>query len=149
MEQSDGALMNETKDAFDPDNLRIDPEDFVKTAQAEPEINGRAVRRTLDEKNFKFYQFPVWVFDQILEKNADFNRADLAVLLALHRLWFKNHMRVPHNPVKLTAESMRKYGVSRWQKYRALEKLEKACVIRVEDRTGKNPMITLLWRPIG
>ena len=50
------------------------------------------------------------------------------------------------NTVKLTTVYLKKFRVSRWQKPRALKRLEKASQIIVNySRKGANPQVTLLW----
>ena len=49
--------------------------------------------------------------------------------------------------VTLTNAMLKRYGVSREQKRRALQILEKSGQYAVEYREDKNPMVTELWRP--
>ena len=46
--------------------------------------------------------------------------------------------------VKLTQAILNLFGVSRYSKYRALEELKRAGLIRIEATVGKNPKITVL-----
>jgi hypothetical protein len=62
----------------------------------------------------------------------------------LHKLWFEDFGR---NPVQLTSYKLRKLGISRWRKYRALKLLEEGGYIFVERVNGDNPFVTLKWFP--
>jgi len=68
------------------------------------------------------------------------------VVVALHELWFThpNH----NNPVHFTTYNLRRFGLSRHQKYRALDFLETIGQVAVERRSGKNPMVTLQWEAV-
>ena len=71
----------------------------------------------------------------------------LATVLALHELWFTqpNH----NNPVRFTTYNLRRFGLSRDQKWRALRFLEKIGQISIERMgTGKNPIVTLNSEPV-
>jgi hypothetical protein len=46
--------------------------------------------------------------------------------------------------VKLTGPILNQFGVDRHAKYRALAALEKARLVRVERRMGKNPTVEIL-----
>jgi len=64
--------------------------------------------------------------------------------MVLYRTWFLDWEH--KNPIKLTSESLRACGISRWQKLRALKILEKYGAITVARTNGKNPMVTLNWQ---
>jgi hypothetical protein len=49
--------------------------------------------------------------------------------------------------IKLTKATLDLFGISRYSKYRALEALETAGLIRVISNMGKNPLITVLNVP--
>ena len=67
----------------------------------------------------------------------------LAVYLVLHQLSTIKGRKT----VALTAARLDKIGVNRWANYRSLDALERAGLIHVERRSGKNPVVTLLeWR---
>jgi hypothetical protein len=73
------------------------------------------------------------------------NHTPLGVLFILQELWFTGFKR---NPVKLTTCALRKFGISRLRKYRALQLLEEGGFISVERTPGKNPLVTMTWLPI-
>jgi hypothetical protein len=50
------------------------------------------------------------------------------------------------NPVKLTSAELRKIGISRQQKFRALKNLERWGLVSVERTNGKNPLVTVFWK---
>jgi hypothetical protein len=65
----------------------------------------------------------------------------LATLLALWYLRFTRHK----NPVEFSNTHLKELGMSRRGKYRALQTLENAGLIRVAYRGKKSPLVTLLW----
>jgi hypothetical protein len=136
--------MNDSADQFDPANFRL-PEDYVPGClNVEEQSRQAGVRRYGKRPRFQFCQFPVSVLDALIEHRA--NWTVLAVLTALHELWFThpNH----HNPVELTSYNLRRFGLSRWQKWDALRVLEKAGQITIERKDRKNPQVTLNWLPL-
>jgi hypothetical protein len=69
-------------------------------------------------------------------------RAPLAVALAI---WWLRGMRDRFDRLPLTSDSLRRFGVfNRQAKDRGLRALERAGLIRVERRQGKNPMVAIL-----
>ena len=135
----------EAFDPFDPDNLRL-PEEMRRQAQSADQRKTTGVSRYGKRPRFKFCQFPVAVLDALIGQRA--NWTAWAVLVALHELWFThpNH----HNPVHFTSYNLRRFGISRWQKWRALTVLEKSVQITVERMgEGKNPLVTLNWLPLA
>jgi hypothetical protein len=136
-------------DPFDPANLTL-PEDFFDARQSGDRIGDREakateVRRYGKRPGFQFCQFPVSVLDALIAQRA--NWTAFAVLAALYELWFTNPNH--HNPVELTSYNLRRFGLSRQQKWRALWVLEKSKQITVERMgNGKNPLVTLNWLPL-
>jgi hypothetical protein len=61
------------------------------------------------------------------------------VLQLLYLAWWHRS-----RTVVLANRKLGEWGVSRYQKYRALENLERAGLISVERRVAKNPRVTLL-----
>ena len=138
--------MNKSADPFDPANLRL-PEAFLAGRRnGDKPFKRTEVRRYGKRPGFKFCQFPVSVLDAIIEQRG--NWSVLAVLVALHELWFThpNH----HNPVEFTSYTLRRFGISRQQKWKALWVLEKSGQITVVRRgSGKNPHVALNWLPFA
>jgi hypothetical protein len=72
----------------------------------------------------------------------------LAVVMALHELWFThpNH----NNPVRFTTYNLRRFGLSRQQKWCGLSFLEKTGQVSIQRMgPGKNPFVTLNWEPLA
>src|SRR5262249_29957289 len=67
-------------------------------------------------------------------------KAPLAVGLAL---WFEVGRRKSRE-VKLTSAILERFGVNRKAKYRALESLEKAGLVRVRREPRRKPVVTIL-----
>jgi len=67
----------------------------------------------------------------------------LTVLVVLYEIWYLDWEH--KNPVTLTSENLRAYGVSRGQKLRALKVLEKYGAVTVQRLSGKNPKVVLNW----
>jgi hypothetical protein len=64
----------------------------------------------------------------------------LVWVLILHRCWKERTQTVP-----VTNDMMRKYGINRHVKVRALRQLETAGLVTVQWRAAKNPIATLAW----
>jgi hypothetical protein len=143
---ADKKTQNDAFDPFDPINWRMSDEQLRDWQNNR--WNGKAisspgkVERYGKHPKFTFYQLPVAVLDALIEQHAGWR--ELAVLCALYEIWFvhPNH----HNPVQLSSYTLRRFGISRWQKWKALQVLEKTKQIRVERMgKGKNPKVTLNW----
>ena len=67
-------------------------------------------------------------------------KASLAVGLAI---WFEAGRKC-NNEVRLTTAILKRFGVNRKAKYRGLESLEDAGLIRVRRELRKNPVVTIL-----
>jgi DNA-binding transcriptional ArsR family regulator len=67
-------------------------------------------------------------------------KAPLAVGLAV---WFEAGRR-KLSEVKLTTAILKRFGVNRKAKYRALKSLEKAGLVRVRREPRRNPVVTIL-----
>jgi hypothetical protein len=72
----------------------------------------------------------------------DIGSVGWTILLELDRLIFEARGR---NPVSLTNHDLRRYGIDRAGKWRALRKLEAAGVIAIEQRGREAPLITHRW----
>ena len=129
-------------DLFDPANLQL-PEHIVSRLEESQKsaLRDGELHRQPRGKTFHFYQFP----SEVLEAVAlSAKNPTLIVLCVLYRLYFKNYF---HNPVIITSQTLKKFGLSKYQKLRALKLLEKTGCIAVKWNLGKNPRITLKWRP--
>jgi hypothetical protein len=67
-------------------------------------------------------------------------KAPLAVALAV---WFEAGRR-KSKEVRLTTAILERFNVNRKAKYRALEELEKAGLVRVRRESRRNPVVTIL-----
>jgi hypothetical protein len=68
------------------------------------------------------------------------------VLLVGLVVWHKRGMRKTPS-VALTTKDVKRYGIDRQTKYRALRKLEDAKLISVERQGNQSPRVTLLEAP--
>jgi hypothetical protein len=129
---------------FDPARFRLSEEYLVSHFDGEKKSEAAEARRHSNRPGFKFCQFPVLVLNALITQKA--NWTAFAVLMALYELWFThpNH----YNPVELTSRKLRRFGLSKGQKYRGLKSLEKSGQISVERRARKNPLVTLNWLPL-
>jgi hypothetical protein len=74
----------------------------------------------------------------------DIGSAGWAILIELDWLILKSG---GCNPVPLASSKLRKYGLNHVRKLRALRRLEKAGVVRVEWRGNRAPLVMHLWYP--
>ena len=131
------------------DDFRL-PEEFLQehfSDNGNTTTRPSAIRRYKTQHPIKYYQFPPWVVDQAFTTPEARRNAwsVLAILLALEELHFKDSYH--RNQQRLTTCNLQRFGLTRWQKLRALRILEKARVITVCRTHGKNPLVTLLWHP--
>ena len=119
--------------SIDIEDLRLSEEDVAeffrkqKTAPSRPRKRGVCL-------------IPFYVLEEIARAGCP----DVGVLAALYETWFRDNK---YNPVRLTSRALEKYGVSRGQKRRSLERLEKSGCIWIERTNRKNPLVTLRWLP--
>jgi hypothetical protein len=66
------------------------------------------------------------------------------LLIEIDRLIFEGHGR---NPIRFTHQNWQAAGLSRRKIRRALQQLEKAGVISVDQRPGQAPLVTHHWFP--
>jgi hypothetical protein len=117
-------------------SLELSPEELVAAQSSSQET----VKRRRAKKD-EFCQIPFRVVVDIMKTGSPPPRV-LGVLAALYEHWFRN---CRYNPVKLTSAALRKYGVTRMQKSRALKFLEKSGCVWIDHSSGKNPWVTLKW----
>jgi hypothetical protein len=87
--------------------------------------------------SYKFIKFPKMWQACLAEKRADGS----AYRVALHLLDKASFSEV----VPLGNRVLKKHGVSRASKWRALEHLRSAGLIAVEERRGKAPLVKVRW----
>jgi hypothetical protein len=128
-----------SEDQFDPANLRL-PDDFL-AGKGNPKV-----RRYANRPRYTRCVLPLTLLDAMIDHRA--NWIAFAVVVALHELWFThpNH----NNPVHFTTYNLRRFGLSRQQKWRALVFLERIGQVSIKRiGRGKNPMVTLNWEPLA
>jgi hypothetical protein len=135
-------MNEENPDPFDPANLQM------PVCTGRDGKNNQAVRRYKKQAWVKWYKLEAPVFDRAFAtKEAKRNAwSVLTVLMALYELWFTDLDK--RNPVTLTSYNLQRFGLSREQKYRALEILEEAQLVSVNRTNGKNPQVTMTWLPL-
>jgi hypothetical protein len=127
-------------DPFDLDALRLTPDQVAELVakQAKP---GQAVittaGRARQQEGF------------VLMKHNAAKAGYLALGCPQALVWHYLHHRVwaaDNRTVPVPNQALAEWGVSRWVKYRALQNLQDAGLIRVEWRKRKSPLVTLLTR---
>jgi hypothetical protein len=135
---------SQSVDPFDPATLRL-PEDYLG-GNGENQLKTTKVRRYGNRPRYRKCVLPLTLLDAMIEHRA--NWVVLAVVMALHELWFThpNH----NNPVRFTTYNLRRFGLSRQQKWRGLSFLEKIGQVSIKRMgRGKNPRVTLNWEPLA
>ena len=117
---------------FDPARLQLPPEQ-VEQLTAQTSIRKHPLR-----KCEPFLKGPIGL--SWLSTAARLPGKALAVGLLL---WFESGRRKCQS-VKLTGPLLERFGVGRQAKYGALTALEKAGLVRVDRRMGKNPTVEIL-----
>jgi hypothetical protein len=137
-------MNDENPDPFDPANLQM-PADFCTGRDGD---KNQAVRRYKKQVWVKWYKCEATVLDRAFATTRARRNAWslVAVLMALYELWFTDLDK--RNPVKLTSYNLQRFGLSRNQKHRALQILEKAGLISVDRKPRKNPLVTMTWLPV-
>jgi hypothetical protein len=119
-----------SSDPFSPENLKFVPGDMIPVVKVElPSTRVKRERRFLPA-----------LTERLFDRIAALPGKSLAVYLILLQ-----RSRIDSaNPVVLTSTRLRRSGLSRWDKERALSTLEKAGLVRVERRDRRNPLVWLL-----
>jgi hypothetical protein len=120
--------MKNEDDPFDLEKLRLRPED----AQA---YAGKAAPRSEPRKKDGWIKVPLWWATE-LEAARYASTFKIAHRL-LHRHW-KNGGR------RITLTNTALPGITRFQKWRALDELERLKLVEIERRRRKSPLVTLL-----
>jgi hypothetical protein len=106
----------------------------------EPGIETAAVKQRREKLEQQFIRVPVGWADKLAKTKR---RSTLLVALHLLRLsWKKNS-----NTVSLTNSGLKEWGVSRQEKWFALNELKSEKLVTIESDKGKSPRITLLSNP--
>jgi hypothetical protein len=137
-------MSNTSIDPFDPANFRL-PEEYLARSNGDGKSKLTKVRRYGNRPRYQKCVLPLTLLDAMVEHRAHWTV--LAAVLALHELWFThpNH----NNPVPFTTCNLRRFGLSRDQKWRALRFLEKIGQVSIKRMgSGKNPFVTLNWEEV-
>lgn len=124
-------------DSFNPNRFRL-PRNHNDQSESPTQERFPERRVIPRQKSKKFLKGPVplsW-----LMVAAQLSGKSLAVGIAL---WFRSGLE-RSNQVQLPTTLLNLFGIDRHAKARALDSLEKASLIAVERRKGKNPIVTLL-----
>jgi CRP-like cAMP-binding protein len=117
--------MSDESSRFHPKNIGLNPELWA------------VVPTKIRKRRQHFIQVP-WVWVEKLAKTRSANTYRVALyLLFLH--WKDNGA-----PIKLANGMLVMDGVTRFSKWRALQELEQAGLIRIERRQRKSPMILVV-----
>jgi len=131
-----------------PERLRFSGEQMAKVQETKRRLEGACktgcTRVKGGQSKFKFYQFPASVLEPVAQSGRTGQLA-LLVLMALLKRHFSNGQE---NPLKLTTKCLESSDISRGQKRRALMFLEKRGFIMIQREPGRNPLVTLPWRPL-
>lgn len=65
-------------------------------------------------------------------------------LATTYALWYKRGLEGTDEDLNLTNATLKRFGVDRTAKSRALKELEQVGLIRVTYRSRKNPLVTIL-----
>jgi hypothetical protein len=132
--------MNEPYDPLALENQRLSPEEVAVFQQNAV----RPVSRYGKQPKIQFMKIPIPLSESLEQLKADWTV--YAIFRILYMEWYSdpNH----YNPVPLTSCALRRVGISRWQKYRALSILEKTGLISVFREKSKNPQVLLNWLPL-
>jgi len=127
----------------------IDPQELFLTKERIKELQAEKSARLAVKKaekkprpGIQFYQFPVDVINAIDRSNY---APVWRLVHAIYKTWFENRNR---NPVKLTSARLAEFQISRGQKSRALKILEQIDQFGVERLEGRNPLVTMKWKPL-
>jgi hypothetical protein len=131
-------------DPFDPANLVLG-EDYLLARGASAK-NQRPAKSPIAKASLKFYKFPAQLDRDLVAVKA--NWTVWAMVRALYETWFTLRTYPNHpNPFPLAACDTKKWGLSRWQRSRALRVLTKTGWILLDQRNPKKPLVALAWQP--
>jgi hypothetical protein len=95
-----------------------------------------AVKRAAERKRKHFARVPLWWIETLTTGHCGAT-ATMVALYLLYLDWKRGKKSFPLSNGAIP-------GITRWQKGRALAKLEAMGLITVEHRTGRPPLITVL-----
>ena len=134
---------------FDPEKIRIPEDKFQEMCKRrKPAGNSSSLPEAKRKPRSKPYQLFYYIIPaELVEALGKDRRGPVAMMVVctLLKLWFR---RFGENPVKLTNESLKEFGVFRTRKNGALMLLRETGFIEVQKRTGKSSLVTLKWLPV-
>ena len=138
--------MNRAKsaDPFDPANLVLE-KDYLVARGASGKDQGPA-KSPGAKAPLEFYKFPGQLDRDLVALKA--NWTVWALVRALYEAWFTLGYPIHPNPFPLAACDTKKWGLSRWQRSRALQVLTKTGWVLLDQRNPKKPLVTLAWQPL-
>jgi hypothetical protein len=133
--------MSGTIDPFSPEQLKsLTPEQVTKLLKTQAKSSPKSPRKL--KRGIEFYRLEKALSDALKPvEHASVWRLVLAILQA-HFDGFEK------NPVKLTSALLAEFRISRYQKLRGLRILERTGLFCVERASGRNPLVTMKWKPI-
>jgi len=135
----------ESADPFDPANLVLG-EAYLPARGASGRNEGPANSPSA-KASLKFYKLPAQLDRDLAAVKA--NWTVWAMVRALYEAWFTLGTYPDHpNPFPLAACDSKKWGLSRWQRSRALRALTKTGWILLDQRNPKKPLLALAWQPL-
>ena len=122
-------------DPFDLDQLALTNEQIGNLAPLQKKSSSTKPKQQKGKS-----KFVILPYEHTLKAAGRGGEATLAVLIELHYRRFKRHQ----NPVSLPNGVLQSVGISRWQKLRALDRLETMGLVKVISRCGRSPLVKIL-----
>jgi hypothetical protein len=104
---------------------------------ASDDLAARPAARPRKHKSDAFIKVPLWWAEQMTQATG--TAKAFVGLWLLYLAW-----KAKSSTVTLTSQQLKAHGVGRDAKFRALNELEAAGLIKVSRRKNKNPTVTLL-----
>ena len=139
-------------DAFSEENLaqvRAKHQTHPQTkAKSEPHQKNRQKRREGRKgRKIEFLKVDLIPLHKLAHTHA--RGITWGMFCALSETWFRTGICTRHlNPFLLSAVDTKGWGLSRMQKFHALQFLVKNHFITIDRTDPKNPLVTLLWLPL-
>ena len=126
------------KDDFDPEGLRIDPSNAQYVPKGDPRLE--TLVPSDERRKRQFIKVPLVWFDRL---GSTRSAATIKVALRLLQLHFRDRGR----PIRLGNLALGLADVTPKQKNRALVRLEKLGLVRVERHPRRSPIVTVILEP--
>jgi hypothetical protein len=135
--------------AFDPEKIRIPEDKFQEMCKRrKPAGNSSSLPEAKRKPRSKSNQLLYYIIPAELVEALGKDRKGAVAMMVVCTLLKRRFRRFGENPVKLTNESLKEFGVSRTRKNGALMLLQETGFIEVQKRTGKSSLVTLKWLPV-